>query len=128
MSLVIRLAKPDDLRAYAGFDPPAEYCICAALGYVAERDGVIVAISLVTWDIHERAWVWFDAKEPLSPIAMHRRALSTFAVLREVGEPVVYAFCSQTTPGAAKWLDRLGFRPMPELTMEPDHPVWQCVL
>lgn len=126
-NLHIRLATAEDIRSYAGRELPADYCICSALGYAAERDGRVVAISLVTWDSYARAWVWFDTTEPLSPIVMHRRALKTIKVLREVGEPLLLAFCSRRIADAEKWLKRLGFHPAPELTTDPNHPVWRCV-
>jgi hypothetical protein len=106
----IRSATAADFRRFSGFDVPAEYCIDGkAIGYAAERDGIIVALGLVTWDNFGRAWGWFNKTECLPAVTMHRRALAMLAILREVGEPAIHAFCSASIPGAETWLDRLGF-------------------
>jgi hypothetical protein len=126
---IARLATADDLRAWVGRMPPVEWCIAENIvGYTAERASEIVGLGFVTWDEYGRAWGWLEKREALPTLMMHRKAKAMLALLRDVGEPALYAFCSQTIPGSEKWLRRLGFVPAPELTTDPDHPVHKCSL
>lgn len=125
MSLSLRPATPADVLAYYGREPPADWCIeNSVLGYVAERDGLLVGIGIVTWDCHGRAWGWFGNREPFSAVTMHRKALSIMGILRQVGEPVLHAICAKDIPGSDKWLRRLGFAPDPKLTEIAGEQVW----
>jgi hypothetical protein len=128
VSLSLRPASAEDLRRYAGCDLPADWAIDGwAIGYAAERAGEIVALGLVTRDIYLRAWAWFNSRERLPALMMHRKAKAMLAILREVGEPVIYAGCDYSIPGAEKWLQRLGFVPDTDLST-PERSVWRCNL
>jgi hypothetical protein len=123
---VIRPVTRADIREYAGQDIP-EWCVAFG-GYAAEQAGAVVALGLVILDSHGRIWGGFESKVPLSPVRMHRSARKVLARLRDAGESVMHAHCSQSIPGAEKWLRRLGFVPAPEMTIDPNHPVWTCTL
>lgn len=122
-----RIATADDFLRYAGRMPPAEWCIAESVGYAAERNGELVALGIVTWDHFGRAWGWFDTREALPALMLHRKAKAMLAVLRAVGEPVIYAGCDYTIAGAEKWLRRLGFIHDPEMSSE-ERSVWRCNL
>lgn len=127
--ITVRLARPADAEAYAGAALPAEWFFGGHLvGLVAERDGEMVAIGFITWDGLGRAWGWFSRRGSVSPFLMHREARRMLVGLREAEIAVLHAFCSQSIPGSANWLARLGFVAAPELTTDPDHPVWRCDL
>ena len=121
----VRLATPDDLSAFARREPP-DWCI-EWLGYVAERDGRLLALGSVFWDKWGRVWGAFDKKERVSPFLMHRLARVTITRLREIGIKQLYAECDLRVPNAAKWLRRLGFRPAPIVPPDP-RQVWICTL
>lgn len=127
--IALRPATADDFRRYAGAGLPEEWCaggwVC---GDVLEEGGQIVAYGLVTQDRYGRIWGWFSRKGPVSRFLMHRKALAMIDLLRRCGEPALYAVCSEAIPGAAMWLQRLGFAPARELTTDPNHSVWKCDL
>lgn len=125
MNPTVRLATADDLRRYAGRNPP-EWCV-EWCGYVAERDGEIVALGMVFWDKWGRTWGLYDFRERQSPFLMHRLARETIAHLRRIGVTTLHAFCDDRVPKADLWLKRLGFRLAPELPPDPT-PVWICTL
>lgn len=123
----IRRATADDARAIAGGTLPADWCIGAPVGWAAERDGEVIALGAVTWDRYGRAWGWFSGSGAVPAITMHRKAREMLAMLREAGEPTLYAICNTAIPGADTWLRRLGFVEAPDMHSEAG-PVWQCNL
>jgi hypothetical protein len=123
MTVRTRPATADDFRRFVGGDPPPIW-----LGLVAEENGEIVGAGVVFWDELGRAWGSYSARRALPPVTMHRAARRVLAALEAVGEPALYTFCSRTIVGAQKWLRRLGFKPLPELTTDPNHPVWVCTI
>ena len=125
--LSLRPARPDDIRALIGSDIDPEYCAMAPFGYTAERDGEIVATGTITWDRRGVAWGWFTRTGHVPAVTMHRCALEMLAMLREVGEPVLYVICNLAIPGAEKWLLRLGFVRDETLT-HPWGPVFRADL
>ena len=119
-----RVATAADFRAFLGREPPPIWT-----GLVAEDEaGEIVAAGAVIWDEYGRAWGSYSTRQPLLAVTMHRAARRMLAALKAVEEPALYTFCSQSIPGAEKWLRRLGFEPAPKLTTDPEHPVWVCDL
>lgn len=125
-SLRVRVVRAEDIRAVLGCDIDPVYCIpeCKPVGYAAERDGAVVAIGVVTWDTEGRAWGWFNTRERLPAVVMHRRARAMLALLREAGEPALYAICNGAIPGAETWLRRLGFV-VDEALTHPWGPVYR---
>ena len=109
--MIVREATRADFRAYLhGQDFPPEWCVDDPIGYVADDDGVIVGVGLISRDKEGRWWAWMRADEPLSAASLHRRALSLLDVALSLAG-CVYAFCDERQPGAAAWLNRLGFHP-----------------
>lgn len=124
---VLRSARADDFRRYAGLEMPADWCadewVC---GWALERDGALVGYGFVTQDAYGRLWGWFSRREALSPFLMHRHARHLLGMLRRAGYGVVYTICDDSVPRAAAWLQRLGFEAT-EVEMEQGR-VWQCAL
>lgn len=46
------------------------------------------------------------------PAAIHRAGLAAMRMIRQSGEPRVVAIADRIVPGAERWLERLGFRPV----------------
>lgn len=46
------------------------------------------------------------------PAAIHRAGLAAMRMIRDSGEPRVVAIADEFVPGARRWLERLGFRPV----------------
>jgi hypothetical protein len=120
---LVTLADADALDARL----PEEWCVVDPVGYAAERDGKVVAIGAVTWDRWKRCWGWYNCREKLPAITMHRYAKEALHFLSKQGEPAMYAICNAGVPGAAKWLERLGFVRDETLTHELG-PVYRCDL
>jgi hypothetical protein len=100
--LRVRLVEPGDYEAYSGRGPAQGWCLGGKIvGHVAERGGQIVAIGVITWDWAGRAWAWYESRERLPAIILHRKAKAMLALLRKVGEPSLYVFRNPSEPGAA---------------------------
>ncbi len=108
-----RLATPNDFIRFYGHAPPDEW-----FGVTAERDGVLLGMGSVVWDRWGRPWLLFNRGVPDVPaIAMHRLARWVMRDLRQTfREEEVFAFCDEKIAGAEKWLRRLGFEPVPEMS------------
>lgn len=124
--LHVRYIKHEDIIAFDAL-LPEEWRIGPPVGFAAERDGELVAIGTVTWDRWGRCWAWYNSREQLPAITMHRRAREMMGWLREAGEPALYAICHPGIPGSVKWLERLGFVLDVNLT-HPKGPVYRCDL
>lgn len=122
----IRRVTLDDVLALDAL-LPQEWRVGEPVGYAAERDGALVAIGTVTWDRWGRAWGWYNSREQLPAITMHRCAIEMLRMMREVRAPALYAICGLQFAGSVKWLDRLGFVPDETLTHELG-PVYRCDL
>ncbi len=107
-----RLATPDDFVRFYGRAPPEEWC-----GFTAERDGVLLGMGSIYWDQWGRAWLFFNrANIHVPAITMHRLAKRAIRDLATTfHEEVVHAFCDTEIANADKWLERLGFKPAPEM-------------
>lgn len=79
-------------------------------GMVGIENGRPVGFGTIVWDAHGRAWGHLNLLERASPFVLHRMAVRVIGWLRETGQPDLWATCSETIPGARKWLERLGFR------------------
>lgn len=101
---VVRPATDADFQAFVGRKPPEIW-----LGMMAEREGRIVAMGVIAWNEDGKASGYFDAKERVSPLTIHKTALRMLAALKEAGEPVVFAGCDDMKVGARRWLKMLGF-------------------
>lgn len=123
---VLRLATADDLRSFYGCEPSAEWCAAPPAGHVATRDGRDIAIGVVTLDRYGRVWGWFDMREPLPAVLVHRYARRLLAALRQDGIEALHAICDRRKPRAEAWLRRLGFHEDDEMTRDPAYPVWTC--
>jgi hypothetical protein len=106
---------------------PPEWCVVDPVGCAAERDGSVIAIGAVTWDKWGRCWAWYNSREQLPAVTMHRLAKAALNYLRKEGEPTVYAIANANVPGAARWLERLGFVRDETLAHELG-PVYRCPL
>lgn len=58
------------------------------------------------------AFVAMNAEGRRYPTAIHRAGLAAMRMIRESGEQRVVALADEFVPGAARWLERLGFRPV----------------
>lgn len=107
----IRAGFEQDFRSYVnGKGFPRQWCTTSPCGLVAEDDGEIVAVAMVTLDEQGRAWVWFHQKKPLAAAQLHRYALKLLDLVRSYGK-TVHAFCDEGIPGAERWFRHLGFEP-----------------
>lgn len=97
-----RLASEADFRRFHGREAPGIW-----LGMI---DGDR-AFGSVVWDDKGRAWGFVDVRGPVSAVTLHRGAKRLLAALAQAGEREVRVFCDTTTPGAERWLRRLGFAP-----------------
>jgi hypothetical protein len=115
---MLRPATDADFLAFYGKEPPEIW-----LGIVHEEYGRVTGIGVVVWNEWGKAMGFVDRKAPLSPLTMQRAVKRVFQALREAKEPAIYVTCDHRIPKAAYWLERLGFKPM------PDNPeVWEAVL
>jgi hypothetical protein len=121
--LVIRPVTRADIREYAGQDIP-EWCVQIE-GHAAVRGGNVVALGLVVANPDGHLTGWFDAKENLPPVVMHRTARRTLDALRRRGERRIAVICDASRLGSALWLERLGFRPG---EIGEFGQVWRCDL
>lgn len=121
----LRLATLDDFRAYTGREPGPPWCE-QWFGFIGEEDGRMIGLGIISRDEHGRIWGWVENREPVSPFMLHRAVKSVIGGLQRSGVTSLHAYCSQSIGGAEKWLRRLGFRPEPDLTTDPNHPVWVC--
>lgn len=132
--ITLRPVRVDDVRAYTGEDLIPDYATMPPFGWVAEAGGELVGIGFVVWDKWGRAWGSFnrrsdaDGKPYVPALLVHKKAKEMIDWLREAGQPALYAECSQTIPGAAKWLERLGFKHDPVLSANNRLPVFVCTL
>lgn len=120
----IRPATDDDARVFA---PELPVWVIEWAGWVAERNGEVVALGIVGWDQWGRVWGFYDSRERLSAFTMHRMARKIMGHVREIGIHELHAYCSDVVPNAEKWLRRLGFRPSIVLPPVPQ-AVWTCSL
>ncbi len=104
----VRRATEADFLAFYGVPPPQ-----TVLGYVGEVDGEIVAIGGLAIS-GGRAMAFFDAVRDMQfcKIALHKTALKVMSDAARLGYRRVYAWKSEHYPGAGRWLQRLGFRPV----------------
>ena len=58
------------------------------------------------------AFVQMTAEGRKYPVAIHRAGVAAMRMIRESGERRVVALADELVPGAERWLDRLGFRPV----------------
>ena len=124
----LRPATYEDVVRYAGHELPEDWCIeHRVVGHAAEAGGEVVAVGYVTWDMLGRCWGWFSRRDALSPFLVHRKARATMRLLREVGEPALYAICNAAIPRAEEWLRRLGFHAAPEVSVSLG-AWWKCDL
>lgn len=71
-----------------------------AIGGLAFASGVVVAFADVT------------AEAKKHPVQLHRTALKVMADAKAAGHRVIYAKLDENEPTAARWLARLGFKPV----------------
>lgn len=117
------LASADDFRRFFGREPPEIW-----FGLMAIEGEEIVGMGIVRHDEYGRAWGSLTLRKRLLPLLMHRTALRVLAALSEAEEPCILTFCDTAIAGAEKWLQRLGFLPVPELTVDPNYPTWRRAL
>lgn len=58
------------------------------------------------------AFVAMNAEGRKYPTAIHRAGLAAMRMIRASGEQRVVAIADEFVPGASRWLERLGFRPV----------------
>ena len=105
MVVRVRLATKDDFLRVGEKVPPAPWFAMVAV------DGEnLVGFGTITWDEHGHACGYFDRLGNVSAVTIHRTARMVIEWLRGVGEPALYVSCSETIPGAQRWLERLGFQ------------------
>lgn len=130
--LTIRPVAVGDYEAYVGKPLPYHWCDGTLRGFVADRDGDVVALGILTRSRTGIVWAWYNAKEQLSAVALHRRARRTLNVARdELRAEAVWAFPDRALITAEKWLTRLGFKPCDGLACHPSgeyRTVWKCAL
>lgn len=128
--MLIRRGGDWDFQSYVGRPYSPDWCVDTPTGFVAEENGKIVAVAMVSRDIRGKHWLWYNARVPLSAVAIHRRARRLLDELREDGIGRLWCFCDEREPTAERWLRRLGFRPQERLL----HPsgvekiAWLCPL
>lgn len=115
---MLRPATDADFLAFYGEEAPKVW-----LGIVHEEHGRIDGFGVVIWNEWGKAMGFFDRRAPLSPFVMQRAVKRVFKALKAAGEPAIYVTCDERFPKAAYWLERLGFKRM------PDNPeVWETLL
>ena len=115
--IVLRAATDADFRAFFGKEPPSVWtALCG------DRAGEIIGIGGVVYSDDGIAVAFVDVRERHA-MTMHRAALRFMAVMKEVGEPVIYTACDEMIPRASAWLLRLGFKLLPDRV--EDKEIWQ---
>jgi hypothetical protein len=100
----LRDATDADFWRLCRTDPPAHW-----FGQVVERDGVLLGLGVVFWDLDGKAWVSVARRGRVPTITAHRAVRKVLASLAEIGEREARTFCDENIPGARLWLQRLGF-------------------
>lgn len=125
----LRRATDSDYRAFYGKAPPDDW-----VGWIAERQGQLVAFGYIWIDHLARAWTGIDNAREVPPVMLHRAIADIYAAMRDEGIPVLHALCDERIPAATRWLARLGFaidEDMPKMYMpvvDKFLPVWKRVL
>ena len=104
VSTILRRASDDDYRALYGKEPPADW-----VGWVAERDGAVVAAAYVWVDQFARCWCGIDNARAMPLLMLHRMLRDVFAAMQQESIPALYCLCDERIPAASRWLFRLGF-------------------
>lgn len=127
ISLSVRPATAADFRAWCGREPDAAWH-CQWQGVLVERDGIPVAIGVMSLDPWNRVWLWTDMREPLPPVMLHRTVLDCLDEMLRRGITIVHCYRNEEISGSERWLRRLGFVPAPEVGGPFDKMVWKCTL
>ena len=128
----LRPARIEDLRRYVQGkgDPGWAPFFTDWIGHVAERDGELVGVGIVSEDAHGRIWVWVHSREALPAVMLHRTVRRMFMLLRLAGVRRVHAYRDGELDTSFRWLTRLGFRRAPEMDATAPRPMecWICDL
>lgn len=83
----------------------------------------MVGIGGVGWDEAGTPWAVVDGPARLRPIEMSRWAQTVLRCVVASGEPWVYAMVDESIPGAARFLQHVGFRPH-KITDDGEVLIW----
>jgi hypothetical protein len=120
----VRPATAEDIASYGGAGLPS-WCI-EWRGWAYEAKGEVLALGSICWDSYGQAMCFFEAKDAVPAIVMHRTAVKALRWLRETDTRRVLTACDESRPRAAEWLRRLGFRPTAIDVPGFDTVVWEC--
>lgn len=90
---------------------------------VAERNGAVIGLGSILWDVRGHCWVFFDALTLRYRKTMHQQALLLMAGLKET-EDVIYGWREERLT-SSRWLTRLGFRYAGYVDEETGLEVWR---
>jgi len=107
--LSLREMRPTDLVKYT------KLCVPKYMGVMVIEDGKDIGAGCIVWGDKNRAYLSLEITPELRkhPAFMHRVAKNLVKAGAETGE--LYTIESADESTAAKWLERLGFRPTGEL-------------
>lgn len=118
MTVSLRRADDQDWYVYTGMPIPHVW-----YGMVAENSYMRIGLGGIYKAQDGRWWTVFSKAPGVRgyPVTMAKAARQTFAIADGIGEPI-HAMCNHEIPGAAFWLQRLGFIETDELI--EGHAVW----
>ena len=108
--VIVRKMRAKDVVKFSRFHIP-EF-----IGYVAESpSGEFLGAGAIVWGKNDRAFLCLDLTDAIRrrPIFINRWAKAIIKAANEAGVEL-YTIESSTESGAARWLERLGFRPTDE--------------
>jgi hypothetical protein len=93
---------------------------------VIEQDGEFMGIGWIIWAEDDRPYVFFEASEEGRKYKMHimRWSLRFLRAAKQVCDEL-YTIEDETEPGAAKWIDWLGFKDTGEMVKGHRVLKWQ---
>jgi hypothetical protein len=105
----LREMRPTDMVKFS------KYCIPKYYGVIAVEDGKDIGAAAIVWGDKDRAYLSLEITDELRkhPAFMHRVAKKLTKAGSQTGE--LFTIEDADEPSAAKWLERLGFRPTGEL-------------
>ena len=107
MPVTLEPASADDFRAVSHGLPPVR-----VRGFAGKKDGILLGVGGIAFTAGApTAFVELTEEARKHPVALHKAALKTLAMAREMGLRRLVATSTTGHPAAERWLLRLGFKP-----------------